>query len=280
MPDLRAKLHQSWGWLLALGLVLILFGGLILTTPLGVVTASLTTEIWIAAALVAAGVLQLMHGMKSGDWSHASWQMLGGIISIIGGVLIFVYPTLGLVSLTMIIAITLVAQGITSLMVSGGVADWSGRRWLILSAVISIVAGLLILFDLPSSAGWTLGTIVGAALLLQGVSLTLLVARGASRDRLTASGRLRQPNRMPPALRILDRMAQELEAVGGDQLPVLLGIEAGVVEPLPVHLADGFAVRRPRGEQQKAARRDVIAKDREHGALIFAARGERSCPRR
>jgi uncharacterized membrane protein HdeD (DUF308 family) len=174
MPDLRSKLHQSWGWLLALGLVLILFGGLILTTPLGVVTASLTTEIWIAAALVAAGVLQLMHGMKSGDWSHASWQVLGGIISIIGGVLIFVYPTIGLLSLTMIIAITLVAQGITSLLVSGGVADWSGRRWLILSAVISIVAGLLILFDLPSSAGWTLGTIVGAALLLQGVSLTLL----------------------------------------------------------------------------------------------------------
>ena len=86
----------------------------------------MTTEIWIAAALVAAGVLQLMHGMKSGDWSHASWQMLGGIISIIGGVLIFVYPTLGLVSLTMIIAITLVAQGITSLMVSGGVADGAG----------------------------------------------------------------------------------------------------------------------------------------------------------
>ena len=183
MPDLRSKLHQSWGWLLALGLVLILFGGLILTTPLGVVTASLTTEIWIAAALVAAGVLQLMHGMKSGDWSHASWQVLGGIIFIVGGVLIFVYPTLGLVSLTMIIAITLVAQGITSLLVSGGVADWSGRRWLILSAVISIVVGLLILFDLPSSAGWTLGTIVGAALLLQGVSLSLLaleVRRGAS----------------------------------------------------------------------------------------------------
>ena len=161
MPDLRAKLHQSWGWLLALGLVLILFGGLILTTPLGVVTASLTTEIWIAAALVAAGVLQLMHGVKAGDWSHASWQMLGGVISIVGGVLIFIYPTLGLVSLTMIVAVTLVAQGITSLMVSGGLPDWGGRRW-------------LILFDLPSSAGWTLGTIVGAALFLQGVSLTLL----------------------------------------------------------------------------------------------------------
>jgi uncharacterized membrane protein HdeD (DUF308 family) len=40
--------------------------------------------------------------------------------------------------------------------------------------VLSIVAGLLVLFDLPSSAGWTLGTIVGAVLLLQGVSLTLL----------------------------------------------------------------------------------------------------------
>lgn len=172
--DLRSMLHHSWGWLLALGVVLILFGGLILTTPLGVVTASLTTEIWIAAALVAAGALQLAHGLKAGEWSVRAWQMLGGAIFIVGGVLIFVYPTLGLLSLTMIVAVTLVAQGTTSLLVSGGVPDWGGRKWLVLSAVVSIVAGLLILFDLPSSAGWTLGTIVGAALLLQGVSLTLL----------------------------------------------------------------------------------------------------------
>ena len=95
-------------------------------------------------------------------------------VSVSGGVLIFVYPTFGLVSLTMIVAVTLVAQGITSLLVSGGLPDWTGRKWLIISAVLSIVAGLLVLFDLPSSAGWTLGTIVGAVLVLQGVSLTLL----------------------------------------------------------------------------------------------------------
>ena len=121
--DLRGRLHQSWGWLLALGLVLILFGGLILTTPLGVVTATLTTEVWIAAALVIAGILQLAHGFKTENWSARSWQMLGGIAFIIGGLLIFVYPQLGLVSITMIVAATLVAQGITSLLVSGGVPD-------------------------------------------------------------------------------------------------------------------------------------------------------------
>lgn len=183
MSDLRGKLRQSWGWLLALGLVLMLFGGLILTTPLGVVTATLTTEIWIAAALVVAGVLQLAHGLKAKDWGGRIWQMLGGIAFIIGGVLAFVYPQLGLESLTLIVAATLVIQGVTSLLVSGGIPEWSGRKWLILSAVLSIVAGLLVLFDLPSSAGWTLGTIVGAVLLLQGVSLTLLgleVRRGSA----------------------------------------------------------------------------------------------------
>jgi uncharacterized membrane protein HdeD (DUF308 family) len=174
MTDLRGKLHHSWGWLLALGVVLILFGGLILTTPLGVITATLTTEIWIAAALVIAGVLQLAHGLRTTEWSARLWQMLGGIVFIVGGLLMFVYPTSGLVSLTMIVAVTLVAQGVTSLLVSGGVPDWTGRKWLVLSAVLSIVAGLLVLFDLPTSAGWTLGTIVGAVLLLQGISLTLL----------------------------------------------------------------------------------------------------------
>jgi uncharacterized membrane protein HdeD (DUF308 family) len=174
MTDLRGKLHHSWGWLLALGIVLMLFGGLILTTPLGVITATLTTEIWIAAALVFAGVLQLAHGLKASEWSGQIWQMAGGTIFIIGGLLMFVYPTSGLISLTLIVAATLVAQGVTSLLVSGGFPEWTGRKWLILSAVLSIVAGLLVLFDLPTSAGWTLGTIVGAVLMLQGISLTLL----------------------------------------------------------------------------------------------------------
>jgi uncharacterized membrane protein HdeD (DUF308 family) len=172
--DLRDRLHQSSGWLLALGIVLVLFGGLILTMPLGVITATLTTEVWIPTALVVAGILQLAHGFKTEGWSARSWQMLGGIAFIIGGLLIFVDPTFGLISLTMIVAATLVAQGITSLLVSGGVPEWGGRKWLILSAVVSIVAGLLVLFNLPSSAGWTLGTIVGSVLLLQGISLTLL----------------------------------------------------------------------------------------------------------
>jgi uncharacterized membrane protein HdeD (DUF308 family) len=174
MTSLRERLHQSWGLLLALGVVLILFGGLILTTPLGVVTATLTTEVWIAAALVVAGVLQLAHGFKTANWEGRIWQMAGGVAFIIGGVLIFIYPAFGLVSITMIVAVTLVAQGITSLLVSGGLPEWTGRKWLVLAAVLSIVAGLLVLFDLPSSAGWTLGTIVGAVLVLQGVSLTLL----------------------------------------------------------------------------------------------------------
>jgi uncharacterized membrane protein HdeD (DUF308 family) len=74
----------------------------------------------------------------------------------------------------MIVALALVAQGITSLLVSTSFEGWGGRRWLIVSAIVSIIAGLLVLFDLPTSAGWTLGTIVGVALMLQGFSLTLL----------------------------------------------------------------------------------------------------------
>jgi uncharacterized membrane protein HdeD (DUF308 family) len=174
ISSLRGALHQSWGWLLALGVVLILFGGLILTVPLGVVTASLTVEIWIAAALLVAGVLQLFHGWRTTAWEGRIWQMLGGIVFIIAGILMFVYPTLGLLSLTMIVAVALIAQGIASLLVGANFAGWGGRRWLIISAVVSIIAGFLLLFDLPTSAGWTLGTIVGVALVLQGVSLALL----------------------------------------------------------------------------------------------------------
>ncbi|MCP4780251.1 MAG: hypothetical protein GY877_05710 [Hyphomicrobium sp.] len=174
MSSLRGELHRSWGWLLTLGSVLILFGGLILTTPLGVVTASLTVDIWISAALLVAGAIQLLHGWSTTAWRGRLWQMLGGLVFIIAGILMFVHPTLGLLSLTMIVAVALVVQGIVSLFVGASLEGWGGRRWLIISAIASIIAGSLLLFDLPTSAGWTLGTTVGVALVLQGVSLTLL----------------------------------------------------------------------------------------------------------
>ncbi len=174
IDSLRDKLQHSWGWLMALGIILMLFGGVILTVPLGIITASLATEIWIAAALIVAGVLELVHGWTSTQWEGRVWQMFGGLLFVVGGILMFVYPTLGLVSLTLIVGAMLVVQGATGLLVSTSLVEWSGRKWLIITSAISLFAGFLVLFDLPSSAGWTLGAIVGASLALQGLSLTLL----------------------------------------------------------------------------------------------------------
>lgn len=174
IDSLRDKLRHSWGWLMALGITLMLFGAVILTVPFGIVTASLATEIWIAAALVVVGVLELVHGWTSAQWEGRVWQMVGGLLFVIGGIVMFVDPTIGLVSLTVVVGAMLVAQGATGLLVSTSLAEWSGRKWLIITSALSLFAGFLVLFDLPSSAGWTLGTIVGAALLLQGFSLTLL----------------------------------------------------------------------------------------------------------
>jgi uncharacterized membrane protein HdeD (DUF308 family) len=54
-----------------------------------------------------------------------------------------------------------------------GVAGWGapGAVWLVVGGVLSLVLGLLIAEDLPESAAWALGLLVGIDLLFSGVRL-------------------------------------------------------------------------------------------------------------
>jgi uncharacterized membrane protein HdeD (DUF308 family) len=81
---------------------------------------------------IAIGVLQVIAAIRlRREIEGELWLAIGGIISVIFGIYLIVFPGAGLVSLVLIVAIWSIAFGITSLILAfrlRGFADRTGTR--------------------------------------------------------------------------------------------------------------------------------------------------------
>ena len=92
-----------------LGALSILVGVLCLRSPLQTVVV---LGLLIGAMWVVGGVIGIVHALGAERGSGRGWAIASGIISIIGGVIILVYPALSLLTLTWLLGIVLVVNGV------------------------------------------------------------------------------------------------------------------------------------------------------------------------
>ena len=169
--DVRASVTQTvrekWGWFLALGVALIIGGFAMITVPLA---SSIAVTIVIAIVFAIGGIVQIWHAFSVKEWSGYLWNMLTGIVALVGGGAIYFNPVIGAFALTLVIAAILLAQGVTQVLLGFKVRPHDGWGWLIAAGLISIVASLCIWFEFPTSALWALGVLAGASVLMNGWS--------------------------------------------------------------------------------------------------------------
>jgi uncharacterized membrane protein HdeD (DUF308 family) len=172
--NIKTSLHDSWGWITALGVIMIIFGAFIMAGPLQLFTASLTVEVLIAVGFVVSGGLQFAHAMHEAKLRRRIWYVLGGVFYAVGGLFLAFHPAAGLVSLVFLVAIVMLADGVSMAAFGLGLKGQKGRAWVIASGAASIVVGIILFTGLPNTAMWALGLFVGFAFLVEGVSFTML----------------------------------------------------------------------------------------------------------
>lgn len=96
-----------------------------------------------------------------------------------------------------------------------------------------------------------------------------------SDERLAVLG---EPDGVVAAGGVIGDVGNDCEASKIEEVAVLGGVEAGVVEGLILECADGFAVGRAGGEKQGGARRGVLGEDGEHGALVIGGEMKEAVP--
>jgi uncharacterized membrane protein HdeD (DUF308 family) len=157
---------QSRWWLHAVGILLIAAGLSALALSL---LASLAMEAVVGWAFVIAGLSQLLYAFGAKGWGGFAWQILIGAIFLLGGLTLLTNPVAGLISLTLVIIATFIASGVLKILIGFRLRPMNGWGWFVVLGILSLAVGLLIWNQLPTSAAWGLGLLVGIDFLSTGL---------------------------------------------------------------------------------------------------------------
>ena len=142
---LLGALAENWWLLLLRGLAAIAFGVIAFFWP-GITLVALT-YLWGAYALVD-GVVAIWAAFSAsgGDAGPRWWLGLSGIVSILAGIVAFVYPGLTALVLLVIIAVWAIIIGVLQLYAAMQLRKVINNEWwLILSGLLSIAFGAVLI---------------------------------------------------------------------------------------------------------------------------------------
>jgi uncharacterized membrane protein HdeD (DUF308 family) len=176
--------RNRWGWVLTLGIVQIIAGAIAIAVP---VLGSLAAVAIFGAVLIVTALLQLAHAVRMRTWPRSVWYGLGGLLYLIAGLLVIAYPVGGALTLAVIIAISLIAEGSLRVMFGTALRPATGSGWLIAAGIASIAVGVLLLIGWPSTALWVIGLLLGVNLIFTGATNAALALASRSSAPIAAS---------------------------------------------------------------------------------------------
>ena len=113
-PDLARGLSKQWGWFALRGALAVIFAFLCFTGPIG--TAWALTLFWGAFVLVQ-GFVSLAAGWQVHKSGMRRWPyLLFGLLGIVAGAVVFVWPQISMLVLVYVIAFWAVFGGISEVM--------------------------------------------------------------------------------------------------------------------------------------------------------------------
>jgi uncharacterized membrane protein HdeD (DUF308 family) len=161
-PGGEAEAHRARTRLIAVGWLALLAGVIAIAVP---IAASVAIAIFIGWVLLATGVVTIVH-----TFSHPSLlRGFDGIVSFLAGLYLVAFPLSGTVTLTFVLAVWFFASGLMSLVAAARTRIAGERALMIFGGLLSIVLGALIAVELPSSAAWAIGLLVGINLIFWGI---------------------------------------------------------------------------------------------------------------
>lgn len=160
-------IKKASGWFISMAVVFILLGMMAIIEP-GV--AGLAVTILVGWLLIFGSVAHLVAAFSGGGAGRVIWQVLIGIVYIVGGVYFLTHPLLALGTLTLLLAVVILTEAVFEIIAYFRMRNERGAGWLLVNALITLLLGGLIWFHWPSSSVWAIGILVGVNLLMTGIS--------------------------------------------------------------------------------------------------------------
>jgi len=173
-------LRHASTWSILCGVALIILGVLAVGSP---ALAAVAVNAVIAWLIVLAGVVHLSLAFYAHRAGSVLWKLLVGLAYIFFGIYLIAHPALGVASLTLVLALLFLVEGIFDIALFFQMRAIGGSSWILVDGIMTLALGLMIYLRWPSSSNWAIGTLVGVSLIISGgtrLMLSLAVRRAAA----------------------------------------------------------------------------------------------------
>jgi uncharacterized membrane protein HdeD (DUF308 family) len=164
-------------WSIFMGVVTAILGLFLIVYPLA--TAAITT-VFLGWTLIFVGIAQFVFALHSQTAGKFFLKILLGVLYGIAGIALAFFPIAGVALLTVILGSLLLVYGFAATIGAFELRPVDGWGWLLFDGIATFLAGMLILAKWPSSSLWAIGTLVGVAVLMGGISRIMIATKVGS----------------------------------------------------------------------------------------------------
>ena len=168
---MRETVRRHSLWYLVQGALMVLGGVLALVYP---IVSSVAVVLFLGWILILSGVVQGFSLIGAKDVPHFWLQLVSVVLSVIVGVLFIRHPGEGLLTLTLLLIVFFMVEGISKLIFALTIRPFPNWGWVLASGVIGILLSFYLWANLPVTAIWLLGVLIGIQLICEGVALGYL----------------------------------------------------------------------------------------------------------
>jgi uncharacterized membrane protein HdeD (DUF308 family) len=165
-----AAVRAHWKAFLIEGILLAILGlAAMIVPPL----ASLAVTIFLGWMFLISGIAGLALTVWARGMPGFWWSLLSAVLAIGAGIILLAQPVQGALTLTIVVGVYFLAEGVATVMYAlehrRELTDrWS---WLVVAGIFDIAIAGIIIAGLPGSALWAIGLLVGINLLFGGATL-------------------------------------------------------------------------------------------------------------
>ncbi len=156
---------RVWGWLVAAGVLLMIAGFMALGSPLVAGFATLLLFGWL---LLFGGIVEFVQSFRMAGMPGRSLYVIGGLISILAGIVFIRNPAISGDALLMILGAYFLAGGLIRSIssIADRHANWG---WSLAGGVVDVVLGLLLWNAMVVQSVAIIGIFVGITLIFRGM---------------------------------------------------------------------------------------------------------------
>jgi uncharacterized membrane protein HdeD (DUF308 family) len=168
---MRETVKRHSLWYLVQSALMILGGILALFYP---ILSSFAVVLFLGWVLIISGVVQGISLIGAQHVPHFWLQLVSVVLSVIVGLLFLRHPGEGLLTLTLLLIVFFMVEGISKIIFALTIRPFPNWGWVLVSGVIGMLLSFYLWASLPVAAIWLLGVLLGIQLICEGVALGYL----------------------------------------------------------------------------------------------------------